>query len=170
MKRVQIACKRNNVKVKVIEKMKTSVKRELQKSNPYGWMHCGRHDCVTCNRGIRVNCRTRGSVYQIDCVECRANIEKQYKGQTGRSLYERMKEHLNKWRLEEEDSCLHKHSVENHNGEEFKIDVKIVAQCFGKPTTRLITEAVHIEEMHDENSLNSKSEWNYVQLPRVEVA
>ena len=56
-----------------------------------------------------------------------------------------------------------------HNGETFAIDVKIQAQCFGKPTTRMITEAVRIEELPDENSLNSKSEWTYVKLPRVNV-
>ena len=81
-----------------------------------------------------------------------------------------MKEHINKWESKEEKSCLYKQSVEYHNGEEFEIDIKILAQCFGKPTTRMITEAVHIEELPDENSLNSKSEWSNVKLPGVEVS
>ena len=46
---------------------------------------------------------------------------------------------------------------------------KIGAHCFGKLTARMITEAVMIEELPDENSLNSKSEWTYVKLPRVNV-
>ena len=31
------------------------------------------------------------------------------------------------------------------------------------------TEAVHIEELPEENSLNEKTEWNYISLPRVAV-
>ena len=46
------------------------------------------------------------------------------------------------------------------------IDVKIIAQCFGEPTTRMITEAIYIEELPDENS---KSEWTFIKLPRVEI-
>ena len=45
--RVQDACKKNGVKV-VIEKINQTVKKKLQKSNPYGWKHCGRSDGPTC--------------------------------------------------------------------------------------------------------------------------
>ena len=73
------------------------------------------------------------------------------------------------WADKSEDSYLYKHAVQYHNGETFGVDVKILAQCFGKPTTRMITEAVKIEELPEENLLNSKSEWTYVRLPRVGV-
>ena len=59
--------------------------------------------------------------------------------------------------------------MEYHNGGTYNINIKILAQCYGKPTTRMITEAVMIDELPDENSLNSKSEWTYVKLPRVAV-
>ena len=36
-----------------------------------------------------------------------------------------------------------------------------------QPTTRLITEAIRIEELPDENSMNEKTEWNYVQLGTI---
>ena len=68
-----------------------------------------------------------------------------------------------------EDSYLHKHGVQYHNGEAFEVNVKIITQCYGKPTTRMIAEAVQIEELPEENSLNSKAEWTYVRLPRVAV-
>ena len=168
--RVEKAFRRNKMKVKVVEKIRRMVKKELQRSNPYEWEHCGRNDCVTCNLGIRINCRSRGLVYEIRCEDCERNvIEKMYRGQTGRSTYERMKEHFSKWLSGAEDSPLHKHSVEYHNSEPFEVDVRILAQCYGKPTTRLITEAIHIEELPDENSLNEKTEWNYIKLPRVAV-
>ena len=92
-----------------------------------------------------------------------------YRGQTGRSVYERTKEHIEKWEAQAEDSYLQKHALQYHNGGTFNIDVKILAQCYGKPTARMITEAVMIEELPDENSLNAKSEWTYVKLPRVAV-
>ena len=167
--RVQDACKRNGVKVKVVEKMDRTVKNRLQRNNPYGWKHCERGDCPTCNRDIHINCRARGCVYQIECTDCQQTVSKQYRGQSGRSIYERMKEHFKEWEDEAEDSYLMKHAVQYHQGETFGVDVKIITQCYGKPTTRMITEAVKIEELPDENSLNSKSEWTYVRLPRVGV-
>ena len=96
-------------------------------------------------------------------------IDKQYRGQTGRSEYERTKEHIEKLEAKADDSYLHKHKVQDHNGGTFNINVKSLAQCYGKPTTRMITEAEIIEELPEENSLNSKSEWTYVRPPRVEV-
>jgi hypothetical protein len=167
--RVQNACKKNGVKVKVVEKMNQTVKSNLQRNNPYGWKHCGRRDCPTCNRDIQINCRTRGCVYEIECTDCQQTVTKQYRGQSGRSIYERMKEHFKEWQDKSADSYLHKHALQYHNGETFGVDVRIMTQCYGKPTTRMITEAVKIEELPEENSLNSKAEWTYVRLPRVAV-
>ena len=167
--RVQDACRKNKVRIKVVEKMNRTIKTTLQRSNPFGWRPCGRVDCYTCNHGIQINCRTRGCVYQFECIECQLVVMKMYRGQTGRSVYERTKEHIEKWEAQAEDSYLQKHALQYHNGGTFNIDVKILAQCYGKPTARMITEAVMIEELPEDNSLNSKAEWTYVRLPRVEV-
>ena len=43
--RVQEACKKNKVKVKVVENMDKTIKNTLQRSNPFGWKRCGRTDC-----------------------------------------------------------------------------------------------------------------------------
>ena len=105
--------------------------------------------------------RSRGNVYEIECLDCGQVVTTQYRGQCGRSLYERMKEHFQKWLTKADDSYLHKHATQYHDGESFNVDVRLMAQCFGKgkPTTGMITEAVYIDELPDENSLNSKSEW-----------
>jgi hypothetical protein len=169
-RKVQEACRRNKVKVKVIEKMNRTVKTTLQRSNPFGWQSCGRTDCPTCTRGIQINCRTRGCVYQIECLDCQLTTTKQYCGQTGRSVYERMKEHFKQWEDGAEDSYLRKHAVQYHNGGRFEVDVKIISRCYGKPTSRMISEAVHIQDLPEENSLNSKAEWTYVKLPRVAIS
>ena len=169
-KRVEKVCKRNGARIKVVEKISSTVKRELQRSNPFGHEHCKRIDCVTCNLGLQINCRKRGLVYEMWCEDCKVEIEKpeqMYRGQTGRTTYHRVKEHFMKWEKKTDDSVLHKHSTKCHGGERFEVGIKLLATCYGKPTTRLISEAIHIEQIPEENSMNEKSEWNYVKLPRV---
>ena len=108
-------------------------------------------------------------MYCEDCKSAMEIEEKKYRGQTSRTTYHRTKEHFKKWEDKAEDSVLYKHSVECHGGEKFQVGMKILASCYGKPTTRLITEAIQIEEMPDKNSMNEKTEWNYVKLPRVGI-
>ena len=157
------------MKIKIVEKIGNTVKKELQRSNPFGDQHCGRNDCVTCNMDLSINCRKRGPVYEISCETCKETIGKEmmYRGQTGRTAYHRMKEHFTKWQQKTEDSVLHRHSTQHHGGEEFEVNVKVLASCYGKPMTRLITEAIRIEEVPEEGLMNEKTEWNYVRLPRV---
>ena len=76
---------------------------------------------------------------------------------------------IKEWEKKSNDFYQHKHLQQYHNGETVRVDMKIKTQCYGKPTTRMITEAVRIEELPEENSLNSKSEWTYIKLPRVNV-
>ncbi len=47
--------------------------------------------------------------------------------------------------------------------------LKILTQGYGKQTTRLITEALYIEELPKENFMNEKTEWYYMKLPWVAV-
>ena len=49
------------------------------------------------------------------------------------------------------------------------MELKILSRCFGKPTKRLITEAVLIDELGENEAMNNKSEYGYVKMPRVNV-
>ena len=49
------------------------------------------------------------------------------------------------------------------------MEVKVLSKCYGRPTKRLITEAVLIDELPDNEVMNSKSEWTYVKLAKVQV-
>ena len=49
------------------------------------------------------------------------------------------------------------------------MEVKITDKSFGKPSRRMITEAVMIEGLRDEETMNSKQEWTYVKLNKVHV-
>ena len=162
---VQRACKRNKMKVKVVEKMRGTVKEELQRSNPFKNRTCGRNNCVLCRLGIDIDCRTRGCVYQIKCKEC----SRKYRGQTGRSICCRTNEHFKDFEDKKEKTVLFEHSKLYHGGQNFDVEITILSRCFGEPTTRMITEAVLINELSDTETMNSKTEWNYVKLPRVTI-
>ena len=61
--------------------------------------------------------------------------------------------------------CRHKELF--HPNENFDITVKILAKCFGKPTRRKITEAVLIDELSDNQTMNNKKEWTYTKLNKL---
>ena len=90
--------------------------------------------------------------------------EKKYKGQTGRSAYERIGEEVRDWRNKDEKSPLWRHSEVYHGGEDFDLEVKITDKSFGKPSRCMITESVMIEQVKENDAMNSKKEWTYVKL------
>ena len=51
-----------------------------------------------------------------------------------------------------------------HNGGGFRVEVKILKNCFGDLTTRRISEAVLIDELSANETMNAKSEWTYDKL------
>ena len=94
--RIEIAAKRNKLKIKVQERSGVKLKRLLQRSDPFSEKKCKRDTCIICKNDLGVNCRTRGCVYQLVCKDCnkQSNKKKKYRGQTGRSMHERTNEHF----------------------------------------------------------------------------
>ena len=164
-RKVQEVARRNGVKVKVVERAGLTMKKVLQRSDPYGKKDCGRSDCPVCQFGQVGVCRSRGCGYQL---KCKADSRK-YKGQTGRSVYERVKEEMRDWEKKDEKSPLWRHSQLFHQGRGFVLEVKVIDRSFGKPSRRLITEAVEIEKLKEDETMNSKQEWTYVKLNKVQV-
>ena len=120
---------------------------------------------------LGVDCCTRGCVYQITCEECKdkENVKNKYRGQTGRSIHERMREHFDDLEKKKENSPLWQHSIEHHDSRKFPVTLKILSRCFGKPTRRLITEAVMIDELEEMEAMNNKGEYGFVRMPRVNI-
>ena len=166
LKEVKKVVRKNKMKIKVVEKMRSTLKKEIQRSNPLKSEGCGRVNCVPCTIGSNVDCRTRGCVYEIRCTEC----SRKYIGQTGRSIHERMNEHFNGMIEKKDKAVLWEHSKKYHNEERFTFEISVKSKCFGEPTTRMITEAVLIDQLTDEETLNSRHEWTYVKLPRASIA
>ena len=151
------------MKIRVVERVGTTVKRVLQRSDPFQRKNCGRDKCLLCDDGGEVDCRMRGVVYELWCKECM----RRYRGQTGRSIYRRVKEHSDEGGAE--DKPMKRHRELFHEGAEFDVGCKVIAQCFGKPSRRMITEAVMIDELKDEETMNSRREWSFVKLNKVVV-
>ena len=169
--RIRIAAKRNKVKIKIQERSGTKIKGLLQRSDPFSEKTCKRPTCIICTNEMGINCRTRGCVYQMMCKDCedRADVRNKYRGQTSRSINERGGEHFDDWEKKKVDTPLWTHSREHHNGGTFPVEIKILNRCFGKPTRRKITEAVLIQAMKQEESMNNKNEYGFVRIPRVAV-
>ena len=119
---------------------------------------------MICKNDQKVNCKARGVVYEVECLEEGCGMK--YIGQTGRSLYERMKEH-NNWNVRDSNESIKplvRHSSEYHEGKKFSTSVKIKECMYGKPSRRMIGEAVYIDALLDSEAMNGKSEWSYVRL------
>ena len=162
-KEVEKVLRKYKVKVKVVERVGTTVKRLLQKSNPFTPKDCGRDSCLICAEGCKVDCRMRGVVYELWCKECL----RKYRGQTGRAIYCRGKEHVEDGDVDKKPLKRHKELF--HGGQDVEVGCKVLSQCFGKPTRRMIHEAVLIDELEDGETMNSRREWSYVKLNKVRV-
>ena len=84
-------------------------------------------------------------------------------------MYERLKEEIRDWENKDDRSPLWRHSHLYHQGQGFEVEVKVIDKSFGKPSRRLITEAVEIEKLKEDETMNSKQEWTYVKLNKVHV-
>ena len=165
-KEIQRCASKHKLNMKIQEKIDNSIKRELQKSNPFKEQTCRREACQVCTRGTGLDCRTRGCIYEMECKEC----GRRYRGQTGNSVRERFEQHLNDWDKKESSSPLHRHSELFHHGNKFPVSIKLLRRCFGDATGRKVTESVLIDKLTSEQTMNGKNEWTYVKLNKVSTS
>ena len=100
-------------KIKVVEQSGVTLKRMLQRSDPFREKQCNNFDCLVCRTGGKESCRSTGVTYELVCQVCRHK----YIGETSRSAYTRGKEHLRALEKREESSVLWRHSCDNHGGD-----------------------------------------------------
>ena len=144
-------------------------------------------------KDINKDCKKRNILYEIRCLTCENmehkrieetfedDLEKQkemkekiqvpkYIGETGRSAYERGFEHLDQLASLSSKSVMLRHMVDKHGEKEFsEITWGMFIRDYKRSAfERQIDEAVTIErESKATEILNSKSEWNQSQLPRL---
>ena len=98
---------------------------------------------MICPNGRDGDCMSKGTVYLISCKACDGN----YIGETGRPLCVRIKEHLAGKRRSALNTPLGSHRVQAHNGNDFEVEVTILAQE-QNTSARKIVEAFWINSMN----------------------
>ena len=81
--------------------------------------------------------------------------QRKYRGTTGGSNHGRIGEQVRDWDSGVQEYPLLSHSRLFHEGRRFDFGVKILRSCYGKPSRRMITEAVLINELTEEETMNS---------------
>jgi hypothetical protein len=155
-----------------VEKAGVSLKRILQKSDPFGSTNCGRFDCLPCTSEGSGSCRSVGVNYDINCCDCEEiDDEKVYHSQTVRTGYIRDEEHLDDLKKKRNKSVMWKHIKDKHQGRhrEARFRMDIVGVYHNDPMKSQIAEAVRIQTNPANHLMNDKTEYNYFTLPRASV-
>ena len=162
-KRLMKKIQDTNVKLKIVEKNGTTVKSLFQKAKLQR-TPCVDDSCLICKKDEKYICRQESVTYEMKCETCKA----QYIGETSRTAYTRIKEHMMDMRNKTENSVIWRHNQENHRGEEQMIEAKVRKGFRGDATLRQITEALDIK--YETPEINQKDEWKGpLRLPQLGV-
>ena len=134
---------------------------------------CHRADCVVClnhtGRGSS-KCKRKSIVYKSICSVCLENgaREGQYIGESGRSLYERSREHLEDADKQKDGSHIWKHWAVSHPEllEQPQFIFKVI-KVHNSPLDRQIHEAIRISS---DGFLNARCEYRQNQVKRLTVS
>ena len=151
--------------IKILEQSGVTLKRQLQRSNPFKEKLCQRQECLICQSGGKGECNATGVTYELVCQECKGK----YIGETSRSAYSRGKEHLHSLNRREEQSVMWRHACEKHGGDIPSFVMNVTGIFRDDAMLRQITEAVLIGKVKHNELINTKNEWNYVKVPRAIV-
>ena len=125
-----------------------------------------------CRTKVKGECRVESVVYKVWCGKCEGEGKRRiYVGETGRSAWERGKDHLKAWREKEEGSFMWKHQCNEH-GEDGMEEGDIKMEVIGKPRKALqrqVEEAVRIGEEKPGEVMNSKKEFGHNKIPRIRI-
>ena len=155
-------------RVRVCERLGATIKELICNPTPWSKKPCGRQDCVTCpEKGGQ--CKKVGVTYQITCTECKDQGKvANYWGETSRSFWDRMVEHVDLLRRMEDASPLYKHWREAHSNlnkpPEFKF--KVIGS-YKTSLERQLREALLIMNDNSDLPMNNKSEFGYNSVVRL---
>ena len=156
---------KKGIKFKLLEKGGTTMKRELQRSNPTASKGCDKDDCQCCleERGAGGQCHKENVNYIISCHLCPVENRACYVGETSKNLYTRMDQHQGA--AMREGSFMRKHMEDRHRGQQNDFRARVThsnRDCM----TRQIREGILIRD--NRNSLNTRSEWHLPALYRID--
>ena len=153
-------------RIRVVERLGPSISTLLCNPAPWRSSHCGRPNCAPC-KSKEGSCKSRGVTYEICCLDCKEEgVRSVYLGETHRTLWDRIREHMDGLDRQTEANCLVKHWRELHSGHEApKFEVKVRGR-YKTATERQVAEGVLIETEKYDHLLNSKTEWGRNSIPR----
>ena len=155
------------IKIAVAEVPGRSLKKRLQRSDPFKGRKCEDPDkCMVCMGGGR-GCRSNGVTYEVKCKKCGDC----YVGETGRNAYTRGLEHLEGIINKDENSVFHKHNVDSHDGNLQPSDyiMTVTGVYGGDATKRHVAEAIIIQHTQGPQLLNRRDEWRQGNLPHIDL-
>ena len=135
-----------------MEKVGTTLKRMLPKSNLFKPRHCEREDYLVCRSNEKGPCDRQGVRYEIKCARC----DNVYMAEKSRSAYARGIEHMNSLNKEEERSVLGKHCRDKHGSEVQNFRMSGTGIYTNNAILRQICESVKISKVPESALMNLK--------------
>ena len=113
------ALKEASLKIYVVERAGRSLWMVLTISYPFLEDKCNQNKCRVCKLNSSAKCKGRGLVYQMKRQGCTGrNVnDGLYIGEAARSIGERIGKNLNKYKVKDNNSALHKNLEEKHGRE-----------------------------------------------------
>ena len=173
-------------KLKIVERTGRKLEDIFPKNNPWAGQDCQRDSCLLCKTKMKSGenldqeCSKRNTIYMTWCHTCKEEAEKKaqeggktkeyiYIGETSRSSYERLGEHVKARENVSTTSHMLKHMLDMHEGKEME-NVEFRAKVMKHARTayeRQIFESVSIQSNREKHyMLNSKAEFNRCAIPR----
>ena len=139
-------------------------------------VNCASDECNPCvtskhNPNELSNCKINNVCYSAKCNICeKEGKTRVYFGETSRNLHTRSREHIQLCKKKSDKSFMHKHMKAEHGNIVENADFKFkVIGKFKKPLQRQLFESKCIERTPQTTSLNSKDEFNYQAIRKLEL-
>ena len=145
--------KESGIKFKIVEKGGMTVEKLFQNSNPTASGSCHKPDCIMNSQEGNKKCHKSNVMYEWVCNKCPSS----YIGETSRNFYTRSLEHMKKANDMKDDSFIHSHQVQAHNGAQPDYSVKVL-KTFQDAFSRQVYEGVYIRR-NQNNPLNTKLDY-----------
>ena len=144
-------------RVKVVERLGSTLLQSIGNPAPWRVDHCGRPNCWPC-KVKEGSCLKHNVIYKITCLTCHTQGQKKvYYGESHRSAWDRSEDHRNAIRTQDDSYAIVKHWTNDHQGEEPNFQFEVV-RAFRSSLERQISEAILIDLEENNNLLNSKAD------------
>ena len=170
---------RLGLRVRIVEKGGTSLKRQVVRTDLAAGEPCKQLDCNAClsnpGEGGGLLHQRSGALYRGSCKLCLAlgRGTTVYFGESGYNGYTRIGDHGTDIKNKDLSNAFAKHLAEDHPEVEATEHNKAISfeviRTFQKPLERQVAEAVAIQTCKADKLLNSKAEWEQPAVERLIV-